>query len=185
MNWQGKRKYSEKTCPGATLSTTNPSWTGRGSNPGHRGGNPAANRLSYGVASQSLYQLRYPSNNQILMHFIYLFTFSFHLMHSFVWLSKWISLLQHLVQSLHYFSHTPLVWLFFKLFCCCFSRIENVKSNSDVLFHLVMYMETVLTISRWWFNLHTHWCECHCWVVLFYTFSVFTRFVHIPCKQLS
>jgi hypothetical protein len=24
MNWQGKPKYSEKTCPGATLSTTNP-----------------------------------------------------------------------------------------------------------------------------------------------------------------
>jgi hypothetical protein len=22
--WQGKPKYSEKTCPGATLSTTNP-----------------------------------------------------------------------------------------------------------------------------------------------------------------
>jgi hypothetical protein len=23
-DWQGKPKYSEKTCPGATLSTTNP-----------------------------------------------------------------------------------------------------------------------------------------------------------------
>jgi hypothetical protein len=25
-NWQGKPKYSEKTCPSATLSTTNPTW---------------------------------------------------------------------------------------------------------------------------------------------------------------
>jgi hypothetical protein len=27
-NWQGKLKYSEKTCPRATLSTTNPTWLG-------------------------------------------------------------------------------------------------------------------------------------------------------------
>jgi hypothetical protein len=25
-DWQGKPKYSEKTCPNATLSTTNPTW---------------------------------------------------------------------------------------------------------------------------------------------------------------
>jgi hypothetical protein len=28
--WQGKPKYSEKTCPSATLSTTNPTWPGLG-----------------------------------------------------------------------------------------------------------------------------------------------------------
>jgi hypothetical protein len=28
-NWQGKPKYSEKTCPSATLSTTNPTWLNR------------------------------------------------------------------------------------------------------------------------------------------------------------
>jgi hypothetical protein len=27
-NWRGKPKYSEKTCPSATLSTTNPTWPG-------------------------------------------------------------------------------------------------------------------------------------------------------------
>jgi hypothetical protein len=42
-NWQGKPKYSEKTCPSATLSTTNPTWP----NLGHCGGKPATNRLSY------------------------------------------------------------------------------------------------------------------------------------------
>jgi hypothetical protein len=50
-DWQGKPKYSEKTCPSVTLSTTNPTWLDPGSNPGCRGGKPATNRLSYGVAS--------------------------------------------------------------------------------------------------------------------------------------
>jgi hypothetical protein len=49
-NWLGKPKYSEKTCPSATLSATNPIWPDLGSNPGRRGGKPAANRLSYGTA---------------------------------------------------------------------------------------------------------------------------------------
>jgi hypothetical protein len=39
-----------KTCPSATLSTTNPAWTGPGPNPGLRGGRPAANRLRHGTA---------------------------------------------------------------------------------------------------------------------------------------
>jgi hypothetical protein len=50
MNWQGKPKYSEKSCPGATLSTTNPTWPDPDSNPGRSGGKPATNRLSYGAA---------------------------------------------------------------------------------------------------------------------------------------
>jgi hypothetical protein len=49
-DWQGKPKYSEKTCPSATLSTTNPTWPDLGSNPGRRGGKAATNRLSYGTA---------------------------------------------------------------------------------------------------------------------------------------
>jgi hypothetical protein len=49
-DWQGKPKYSEKTCPSATLSTTNPTRLDPGLNPGRRGGKPATNRLSYGVA---------------------------------------------------------------------------------------------------------------------------------------
>jgi hypothetical protein len=49
-DWQGKPNYSEKTCPSATLSTTNPTWPAPGSNPGRRGGKPATNRLSYGAA---------------------------------------------------------------------------------------------------------------------------------------
>jgi hypothetical protein len=49
-DWQGKPKYSEKTYPNATLSTTNPTWLDPGSNPGRRGGKPVTNRLSYGAA---------------------------------------------------------------------------------------------------------------------------------------
>jgi hypothetical protein len=49
-DWQGKPKYSEKTYPSATLSSTNPTWPDPGSNPGRRGGKPATNRFSYGAA---------------------------------------------------------------------------------------------------------------------------------------
>jgi hypothetical protein len=45
-DWQGKPKYSEKTCPSATLSTTNPTWP----DPGGRGGKPTTKRLIYGAA---------------------------------------------------------------------------------------------------------------------------------------
>jgi hypothetical protein len=51
-NWQGKPKYSEKTCPSVTLSTTNPTWPDPDSNPGHRSGKPATNHLSYGAAKR-------------------------------------------------------------------------------------------------------------------------------------
>jgi hypothetical protein len=49
-DWQGKPKYSEKTCPSATLSTTNPTWPDPGSYPGRRDGKPATNGLGYGAA---------------------------------------------------------------------------------------------------------------------------------------
>jgi hypothetical protein len=54
-NWwnearQGKPKYSEKTCPSATLSTTNPTWLDAVLNPGRLGGKPATNRMNYGTA---------------------------------------------------------------------------------------------------------------------------------------
>jgi hypothetical protein len=35
-NWQGKPKYSEKTCPSTTLSITNPTWPDLNSNLGRR-----------------------------------------------------------------------------------------------------------------------------------------------------
>jgi hypothetical protein len=48
-----KRKYSEKTCPTAALSTTNPTRCSD-ANPDHRCGKPATNRLSYGTANESM-----------------------------------------------------------------------------------------------------------------------------------
>jgi hypothetical protein len=47
---RGKRTTRRKTCPSATLSTTNPKWTDPGSNPGIRGERPATNRLRHGTA---------------------------------------------------------------------------------------------------------------------------------------
>jgi hypothetical protein len=46
-DWQGNPKYSEKTCPSATLSTTKPIWPDPGLNPDHRDGKPTTNLLSY------------------------------------------------------------------------------------------------------------------------------------------
>jgi hypothetical protein len=43
------RSTREKTCPSATLSTTDPTRTDPGSNPGLRGGRQATNRLSHGT----------------------------------------------------------------------------------------------------------------------------------------
>jgi hypothetical protein len=51
---RGKQTYSgKKTCPNATLSTTNPTWTDPESNPGLRGERPATNRLSHDTAQQN------------------------------------------------------------------------------------------------------------------------------------
>jgi hypothetical protein len=44
------RRTLRKTCPSATLSTTNPIWTGPGANPGLRDEKPATNCLSHGTA---------------------------------------------------------------------------------------------------------------------------------------
>jgi hypothetical protein len=49
-DWQAKPKYSVKTCPSATLSTTNATWPDRGSNPGRLGEKPVTNRLRYDAA---------------------------------------------------------------------------------------------------------------------------------------
>jgi hypothetical protein len=41
-----------KTCPSAALTTTNPTWTDPGSNPGLRVERPATNCLSHGTAKE-------------------------------------------------------------------------------------------------------------------------------------
>jgi hypothetical protein len=51
MKLTGKnRRTRGKACHRTTLSTTNPTWNDPRSNPGLRGGRPAANRLSHGTA---------------------------------------------------------------------------------------------------------------------------------------
>jgi hypothetical protein len=46
-DWLRKPKYWEKTCPSATLFTTNPTRLYSSSNPGRRFGNSATNLLRY------------------------------------------------------------------------------------------------------------------------------------------
>jgi hypothetical protein len=42
------------------VSTTNPTWSDTGSNPGRRGGKPATNRLRYGAAYMYVYSMGGP-----------------------------------------------------------------------------------------------------------------------------
>jgi hypothetical protein len=69
-NWQRKRKYSEKTCSSATLSTTNPAWPHPGSNPGSRGGKLATNSPSYGAA---LWDVTILSKFKVVLEFAWMY----------------------------------------------------------------------------------------------------------------
>jgi hypothetical protein len=58
MIWTGEnRRTRRKTCPSATLSTTNHTWSEPGANPDLRGKRPVTNRLSYGTATLTSYLL--------------------------------------------------------------------------------------------------------------------------------
>jgi hypothetical protein len=48
------RRTRRKTCPSATLSTTNPTWIDPGANPGLPGERPETNRLKNGTAQSSM-----------------------------------------------------------------------------------------------------------------------------------
>jgi hypothetical protein len=63
--WQGKPKYSEKICPSATLSTTNPTCQTRAQTWPLRGGKPAANHLSYGAAISLVEPYESKMNNHV------------------------------------------------------------------------------------------------------------------------
>jgi hypothetical protein len=65
--WQGKPKYSEKTCPSATLSSTDPTWPDQGSNTGRCGRKPAINRLNYGtVRDNSITKCSYTTSSSYI-----------------------------------------------------------------------------------------------------------------------
>jgi hypothetical protein len=56
-----------KPCPSATLSTTNPTWTDQGANPGLRGERPATNHLSHATAPINLtFHLMHVENSLVL-----------------------------------------------------------------------------------------------------------------------
>jgi hypothetical protein len=59
MKLTGKNRSTRgKTCPSATLSTTNPTWTDQGSSPGLRGGRPVIIRLNQGTAHLKVLEVR-------------------------------------------------------------------------------------------------------------------------------
>jgi hypothetical protein len=54
----GNRRTRRKTCPIATLSTKNPTWTDLGANPGLSGDRPATNRQIHGMAQAGVLTTR-------------------------------------------------------------------------------------------------------------------------------
>jgi hypothetical protein len=60
-----KRRTLRKTCPSATLPTTNPTWIDPGTNPGLRGERPATNDLSHGTALTEGYYCVYLGYNAL------------------------------------------------------------------------------------------------------------------------
>jgi hypothetical protein len=69
-DWQGKPKYSEKTCPSAALSTTNPTCCPY-ANPGRRGGKPASNRWASARPSQFILCSLYQEDSQRIQQVAY------------------------------------------------------------------------------------------------------------------
>jgi hypothetical protein len=63
------RSTGGKTCPSATLSTTNQTWNDPETNPGHRGERPATNRLSpFRTSSWRMLSHLKPSGNYVYRH---------------------------------------------------------------------------------------------------------------------
>jgi hypothetical protein len=62
------RNTRRKSCPSATFSTTNLTWTDTGSNPGLCGEGPATNRLSHGTALTGRRLCEYYRNNGCMSH---------------------------------------------------------------------------------------------------------------------
>jgi hypothetical protein len=50
----GETEMPGENLPSAILSTANPTWTGPGSNTGHRGGKPATDSVNYDTNSSLL-----------------------------------------------------------------------------------------------------------------------------------
>jgi hypothetical protein len=61
-DWQGKPKYSEKTYPSATLSTTNPTWRDPGSNPAAAVG---SQRLTAWAMTRPFSSVLFPLNHSL------------------------------------------------------------------------------------------------------------------------
>jgi hypothetical protein len=63
------RRTRRKTCPSATLSTTNPTWIVPGANPGLRGERPATDDLSHGTALFDMLQYGIANQRAIMVIF--------------------------------------------------------------------------------------------------------------------
>jgi hypothetical protein len=81
------RRTRRRTCPSATLSTTNPAWVDPDANPVLRGERPTTNHLSHGTALLVLFIQR---NNNILVQIVWTFVECSLLGCDAVWSCRWL-----------------------------------------------------------------------------------------------
>jgi hypothetical protein len=131
-NWQEKLKYSEKTCPSANLSTTNPTWHNLGSNPGRCGGKPATNRQRYGTAElENLHTLQSKAENKKSLSFFSTLTYIF-----IAWNSRTRKTLNYLyVQTFRRLDVCLNLCMFSlkctNLFCRCYSCVISYHPSME------------------------------------------------------
>lgn len=113
-----------------------------------------------GVTDAVLAYLKY----QVRNHRIYFY--SYILFQLITWLSKWVDSSQHRCQSLYFFGVAPFV-RFFKLFCYCLNRLDNVTLYYSLCSEIAVALciQVVIKSMR-------PWCEHCCWIVLSYSFHV-------------
>jgi hypothetical protein len=73
MIFAGETEVLGENLPSATLSTTNPTWTDLGANPGPRGERPATNRLSHGTAALHISSLKNARTSEVYAGTILMF----------------------------------------------------------------------------------------------------------------
>jgi hypothetical protein len=122
-NWQGRPKYSEKTCPRTTLSCRNHPWLKLGWDPGCHNGKLSINPLSYGTAITVRLHTHFVKGLllKIVIHFSFLWTVT----------TEPTGIKYHITLCSHYQLHhicPKLSWGWWKLqeFAVCYAGFIQV-----------------------------------------------------------
>jgi hypothetical protein len=146
-NWQGYPKYSGgKTCPSATLSTTNATWTDPRSKPGLRGERPATNRPSHGTATLCYYSKHASTMCHETYHNTVLCNYETY-RHA-VWYYVTTTIMTSYCTSLYsryceYVNHILIVRYLYKSYSHCLVRMWTISSLLGTYVNLILIVRYV------------------------------------------